>query len=172
VYTRAYLDAVPVLRLYSVGLVAFVVEITSILFVLGQGPFAARVNAVVLALSVPLSYFGAVHWGLQGAAVGSVAAIYGERVLSLARIARLTGTPVARQQQWSALTGILAAAALAAGAADLALRAVHWPAIATLAAGAAVLGVVYPAALLLTGQRHELAAFVDALRSQNANAAA
>ena len=55
VYTRAYLDAVPVLRLYIVGLVAFVVELTSILFVLHQGPFAARVARPLG--SVPDAYY-------------------------------------------------------------------------------------------------------------------
>jgi O-antigen/teichoic acid export membrane protein len=144
VYTRAYLDAVPVLRLYTVGLAAFVVELTSILFVLRQGPFAARVNAMVFAVVLPLSYYGALHWGLKGAAVGSVAAIYGERVLSLSKIARLTGRPVRRLQNWTTLAGILAAAAVA---------------------------LAYPAALYLTGQGPELVAFLSALRSRGARSA-
>ena len=163
VYTSAYLDAVPVLRIYAVALVAFVVELTSILFVLGQGPFAARVNALVLAISLPLSYYGAVHWGLPGAAFGSVAAIYSERLLSLGRIARLTGTSVARLQNWTTLAGILAAAAIAAIAAGAALHGFELHPLARLAAGAAVVAIVYPAALLLTGQRHELADFLTAV---------
>jgi O-antigen/teichoic acid export membrane protein len=163
VYTSAYLDAVPVLRIYAVALVAFVVELTSILFVLGQGAFAARVNALVLAISLPLSYYGAVHWGLQGAAFGSVAAIYSERLLSLGRIARLTGTSVVRLQNWTTLAGILAAAAIAAVAAGAALHGFELRPIARLAAGAVLVAIVYPAALLLTGQRHELADFFAAV---------
>ncbi len=165
VYTDAYLDAVPVLRTYSVGLLAFVVEITSVLFVLGQGGFAARVNGLVLFVSLPLSWFGAVHWGLQGAAVGSVAAIYSERLLSLSRIARLTGRPVARLQGWGTLAGILAAAVLSAGAAGLALSRFDLGPLATLAAGAALIAAIYPGALFATGQGRELTAFLAALRS-------
>ena len=163
VYTSAYLDAVPVLRIYAVALVAFVVELTSILFVLGQGAFAARVNALVLVISLPLSYYGAVHWGLQGAAFGSVAAIYSERLLSLGRIARLTGTSVARLQNWTTLAGILAAAAISAGAAGAALHGFDLHPIARLAAGAGLVALIYPVALLLTGQRHELTEFLTAV---------
>jgi hypothetical protein len=139
--------------------------------VLRQGPFAARVNAIVLGVSVPLSYFGAVHWGLQGAALGSVVAIYGERLLSLSRIALLTGKSVARLQDWGVLAGILAAAALSATAAGAALRGFDMAPLARLAAGGVLLAVVYPVALHLTGQRHELADFFTALRSGRAGAA-
>ncbi len=166
VYTSAYLDAVPVLRLYIVGLVAFVVELTSILFVLGQGPFAARVNAIVLGVSLPLSWFGAKHFGLQGAALGSVVAIYGERILSLSRIASLTARPVRRLQNWNTLAGILAAAGAAALLAGIALRGTHLPPIAELAAGAALIALAYPVALYLTGQWHELTELVAALRTR------
>ncbi len=165
VYTRAYLDAVPVLRIYTLGLVAFVVEITSILFVLHQGPFAARVNGLVLLVSVPLSWLGARTWGLQGAAIGSVAAIYAERLLSLSRIAALTGQPVGRLQNWNTLVGLLAAASLAAGAAGLALSGFELAPLTRLLAGGAIVAVAYPAALFLTGQRQELADFIAALRS-------
>lgn len=170
VYTRAYLDAVPVLRLYTVALAAFVVELTSILFVLGQGPFAARVNGLVLLISLPLSYYGAVHWGLQGAALGSVSAIYGERVLSLSRIARLTGTPIRRLQNWTTLVGILAAAAVSALGAGIAIAGFEMPPIARLAAGAGLIALAYPAALFLTGQGAELIAFLSALRTRAVHA--
>ena len=166
VYTSAYLDAVPVLRLYIVGLVAFVVELTSILFVLGQGTFAARVNAIVLGLSLPLSWFGARHFGLQGAALGSVAAIYGERLLSLSRIASLTARPVRRLQNWNTLAGLLAAAGASALAAAIALRGTQLRPLVELAAGAALVAAVYPAALYLTGQWRELTEFVAALRTR------
>ncbi|HMA15259.1 MAG TPA: TOBE domain-containing protein, partial [Kiloniellaceae bacterium] len=97
--------------------------------------YAARVNATVLLVAVPLSFFGASRWGLWGAAIGSVTAIYLERIVSLRRIARLTGTPVARQQDWKALLGILAAAVVAAVGAGLFLRPAEWAPLARLAAG-------------------------------------
>ncbi|MGE5095179.1 MAG: lipopolysaccharide biosynthesis protein [Betaproteobacteria bacterium] len=168
VYTRTYLDAVPVLRLYILGLVAFVVELVSLLFVLQEGKFAARVNGLVLLLAVPLSYFGAVHWGLMGAAMGSVVAIYAERILSLSRLAELTATPISRLQDWPTLAGILAAAILAALAAGTTLHWTEWSSFATLVAGAAIVAVVYPAMLFLMGQGRQLTAFIDSLRNRSA----
>lgn len=168
VYTRTYLDAVPVLRLYILGLVAFVVELVSLLFVLQEGKFAARVNGLVLLLAVPLSYFGAVHWGLMGAAMGSVVAIYAERILSLSRLAELTATPISRLQDWPTLAGILAAAILAALAAGTTLHWTEWSSFATLVAGAAIVAIVYPAMLFLMGQGRQLTAFIDSLRNRSA----
>jgi len=165
IYTDAYIAAVPVLRLYTVGLLLFVVELNSILLLLKQGPYAACVNAGTLALAVPLSYVGAIHFGLPGAAMGSVTAIYVERLVSLARIMKLIGIPVARLQDWATLSGILAAAALAAVAAGVALSYAPLPPFATLAAGGLILALAYPAALLITGQRRELKTFIGSLQS-------
>ena len=165
IYTAAYLDAAPVLRLYVVGLVAFVVEVVSVLFVMKQGAFAAKVNAIVLAIAIPLSLLGALRWGLVGAAAGSVAAIYAERVLSLRKIALLTATRVSRLQDWKTLAGILAAAMLAALAAGVALHWTHWNSFATLLAGGLVFVTLYPPALYLTGQWRELTQFVASIRN-------
>ena len=170
VYTAAYLEAVPVLRLYVLGLVAFVVELVSVLFVMKQGAFAAKVNALVLFVAIPLSLFGAEHWGLTGAALGSVAAVYTERLLSLRRISALTGTPIRRLQDWKTLAGILMAAVLAALVAGVALHWTHWNSLATLAAGGLVLAVAYPAALYVTGQWGELTQFLDSFRNRAARA--
>jgi len=167
VYTSTYLDAVPVMRLYIVGLVAFVVELVSLLFVLQQGTFAARVNGMVLFLALPMSYFGATHWGLMGAAMGSVCAIYSERLLSLSRLAHITRTPISRLQDWSTLAGILAAAIIAALIAGVALHWTEWSSFATLLAGGAILAVAYPAMLFLTGQGRQLTAFIDSLRNRS-----
>jgi O-antigen/teichoic acid export membrane protein len=163
IYTPTYVDAVPVLRLYSIGLLALVVEINSVLFLLKQGPFAARVNALVLALALPLSYFGATTWGLAGAAIGSVVALYSERALSLARIAKLTDVPVSKLQDWTTLAGILGAACIAALVADVALLHAHFAPFLTLVCGAAIVAATYPAALFLTGQRRSLTSFISSL---------
>lgn len=166
VYTRTYLDGAPVLRVYVVALVAFVVELVSVLFVLKQGPFAARINGVVLLLAVPLSYYGATRFGLVGAAMGSVAAIYTERLLSLGRISRLTHTPILRLQDWGTLAWILAAAMLAAGLAGLALHWAEWSSFARLVSAAAIVAVAYPAALVTFGQGAQLASFFASLRNR------
>jgi O-antigen/teichoic acid export membrane protein len=166
VYTRTYLDAAPVLRLYVVALVAFVVELVSVLFVLKQGPFAARINGMVLLIALPLSLYGAMSWGLTGAAAGSVAAIYAERLLSLARISRLTATPVSRLQDWHVLGCILGAGALAALLAGVALHWAPWSSFARLVAGAALVAATYSAALYVFGQGGQLIAFFASLRNR------
>jgi O-antigen/teichoic acid export membrane protein len=164
IYTSAYVDAVPVMRIYIVGLCAMVVELVSLLFLLKEGPFAARVNALVLALAIPASYLGAVSWGLPGAAIGSVAAIFGERALSLVRISSRTRIRVRELQDWTTLAGILAAAILSAGIAAFFIHFTHWAPFPTLAAAGTVLAIAYPAALCLTGQRRCLASFIASIR--------
>ena len=164
IYTRAYLDAVPVMRLYILALVAFVVELNSILLLLKQGPFAARVNAAVLVIALPLSYLGAHAWGLPGAAIGSVTAVYVERIASLTRIARLVDIPVRKLQDWSTLAGLAAASAISAVAAGAVLSYVDLRPLAKLAAGGALLALTYPFALAATGQLRELTQFIASLR--------
>ena len=102
---------------------------------------------------------------------GMRVAIYGERLLSLSRIAILTGTSVARLQKWNTLLGILVAAAVSALAAGLALHGFDLRPLARLAAGAALFALVYPSALFLTGQGAELTCFLTALRARGVPAA-
>ena len=166
IYTPSYLDAVPVLRVYTIALVAFVVELVSTLFVLRQGAFAAKVNGLVLVLALPLSIWGAMEFGLMGAAIGSVAAIYAERLLSLDRISRLTNTPLSKLQDWETLVRLLAAAAMAAAAAGLLLHWSEWSSFATLVAGGLIMAVAYPAALHVTGRFGDLVAFIDSIRNK------
>ena len=171
VYTTTYLDAANVMRVYIVGLLVFVVELVSLLFVLGQGAFAARVNGLVLVVALPMSWLGATHLGLVGAAVGSVTALYLERILSLQRISKLTATPVSRLQDWGTLACLAIAGVSAALVAGLALAGSEWNALGRVAAGGAVMAAAYPATLYAMGQWRQLVAFVDALRGRDRSAA-
>ncbi len=113
IYTSAYLDAAPVMRIYVIGMAALVVELSSIMLLLKEGPFAMRVNAVMLALSAAISWQGAHLFGLAGAALGSALTVYAERLMTLRRISRRSGIPIARMQDWRAL-GVLLASAVCA----------------------------------------------------------
>jgi len=168
VYTGAYVEAVPVLRLYVVGLVVFVIELNSILLLLKQGAFAVRVNGVALALSVPLSVWGALNWGLFGAALGSVAMIQVERIASLRRIARVTGEPVGRLQDWPKLAAVLAASIAAGALAGLATRGWALGPFATLALGGTCMAFAYLAALCLVGQRPLITGLIQSLAAPRA----
>src|SRR5438874_755730 len=103
VYTAAYIDAAPVMRVYIIGMAALVVELSSVLQLLRQGMFSLGMNVVVLGVAVPLSWFGGLEVGLAGAAAGSVTALYLDRTLVLQRIAAISGVPVRSQQHWASL---------------------------------------------------------------------
>jgi len=152
-----------VLRLYIVGLVAFVIELNSILLLLKEGAFSARLNAATLVASVLLSYWGATHFGLAGAAIGSLVIVWIERIVLLRRIARMTGEPLGALQDWPRLGAMLVAAMSAAAIADLAT--VDWPLapLSMLAAGAFVMGLAYPAALFVVGQGSLVSGFFHSL---------
>lgn len=152
IYTGAYVGAATVMRVYIAGLALMVIELTSVLQLLRQGPFALGMNGFTLVLSVPVSWFGGSHFGLPGAAAGSVIALYVDRAVTLKRIAALSGVPVARQQRWAGLARLFAAAA-ASGA--LAWAVGHWGfgdahALVRLIAGGLTLAVPY---LVVTRRR-------------------
>ena len=147
VYTAAYVDAAPVMRVYIIGMVALVVELSSVLQLLRQGMFSLGMNVVVLAVAVPLSWFGGLELGLAGAAAGSVTALYVDRVLVLQRIAAVSGVPVRGQQHWASLGRHFA---WTGAATFVAWLTVHYafagaPLVVRLAIGAAVLAAVYGA---------------------------
>ena len=123
VYTAAYVEAAPAMRVYVVGMAAMVIEISSLVLLLRQGAFALRLAAVLLAVSAAVSWLGAHEVGLAGAAAGSVSAIYLDRFLMLRRVARHSGIGFTRLQDWAGLGRALAFAAFAAA---LAWFAVHF----------------------------------------------
>jgi O-antigen/teichoic acid export membrane protein len=152
IYTEAYVEAAPAMRLYCIGLLAGLVEVGSVLLLLRQGTFAMAVNAGALGVSALLSWFAAVEIGLAGAAAGSVVAIYLDRALMLRRISSCAGMPVALLQDWKVLGVRVATAALSAAfawiVASHALAEAH--PLQRLALGALCLSVVYGALYLLS----------------------
>jgi len=150
VYTASYLNAASVMRVYIVGLAALVVELSSVLQLLRQGMFSLGMNVVVLACSVPLSWYGGVELGLAGAAAGSVSALYFDRIIVLRRIAAVTGVPVRAQQHWQSLGRSFAWSAAAGLVAWLTVHTFFdgAPHAVRLIAGAAVLAAVYAPANL------------------------
>jgi O-antigen/teichoic acid export membrane protein len=149
VYTAAYLEAAPVMRVYLAGIAVLVVEVGSVVLLLRQGAFSLGVNAAALALSVAVSWALAGWVGLAGAAGGSVIAIVLDRTLMLRRISAQVGIPVRKLQDWGGLATALGygvvSAALIRAAVDLAL---DGPAFARLAAGAGGLALAYAPILL------------------------
>ncbi len=156
VYTAAYLDAAPVMRLYVIGLLGLTVEVGSVVLLLKQGSFALRLNLVLLALALAASWLGARQFGLAGAAAGSVAAVFVDRCFMLRQVSRHTGVPFARLQDWRSLILGALCAALAAG---LAWLAAGWAgfehSLPRLALGAAVTAVAYAPWLVFNARRQQ-----------------
>jgi O-antigen/teichoic acid export membrane protein len=147
VYTAAYLDAAPVMRVCFVGLAALVVETASITMLMRMMGWVLGLNALALAPAAALNWSAALHFGLAGAAAGSVLVILADRAATLWFIARRTGVPLAGLQDWRSLGRLLASALVAAALAWATVERflpLGTP-LARLAAGAAVLAAAYAA---------------------------
>jgi O-antigen/teichoic acid export membrane protein len=153
VYTAAYLEAAPVMRVYIIGIAALVIELSGIMMLMRQSVFVMGVNVLGLLLAVALSWTGAVHLGLAGAAIGGVVVIYLDRIATLLRIARLTGVRIRQLQDWRTLALFALFAGLAGSLAwFVAARAI--PASGTLLPlliGAATLASAYVAMVAGSG---------------------
>lgn len=157
-YTPAYLEAAPVMRVYLIGLALAVVEVHSVVLILRQGVFAIAVNCAMLVVSVLASWIFANQLGLAGAAAGSVAAFWIDRALTLRRISRSAGVPFAKVQNWSGLVQALVFAVLVAGLARGLVRMgfATSPALLQLIIGGAVLAAGYGLLLKIETLRQNL----------------
>ena len=143
VYTGAYIEAAPVMRVYVIGMAVMAIEVGSIVLLLRQGAYALRITSALLLVSVAISWSAAQGLGLPGAALGSVLAIYLDRTLLLHRVARQTGIPLGKLQDWNSLLYAAATAAVAGAVAWY--FASHANSFVRLAVGLTVLMATYAA---------------------------
>lgn len=113
VFTPTYLVAAPVMRVVIVGLLVLLVELSSLTLLYRDGRFVLRVNALLVVLSAGISWLGAQHFGLAGAALGGPLALLVDRSLTLRRIAARTGLPIRQLQDWRKLARMLLAVLIA-----------------------------------------------------------
>ena len=167
VYTVAYLEAAPVMRIYIVGLAALVVELATVSLLLRKGALMMWVNLGTLVAAVTLNWLGALHFGLPGAAAGTVIAIFGDRIVTIWRIARHTGVPVSRMQDWRAL-GTLLGLSVVAAALTWAVIPRYFAAsgpLVSVVAGAALLAAIYGGLRICLGMDRDLIRMVRDLRA-------
>lgn len=153
VFTADYLAAAPAMRVFALGLVILLVELSSLTLLHREGIFVLRINALLVIVSAGISWFGAQTFGLAGAAAGSVAALLVDRALTLQRIARHTGIPVGKLQDWpklGRLLGYVMLAGIAAGQLGQLLPASLGTASQLLLGGLALTGI-YGGLLYLSG---------------------
>jgi O-antigen/teichoic acid export membrane protein len=153
VYTAAYVDAAPVMRVYTIGFLASVVELSTIMLLLRQGGFVMRLNLLVLPVSIALSWYAANRFGFAGASAGSVTVIYIDRIATLRRIALCSGVAFRQLQNWPSLGRLMLSAMIAAILAWclVALYLETSAPLVRLAVGGVVLAAVYAAAAVLLG---------------------
>ncbi|HUO44270.1 MAG TPA: oligosaccharide flippase family protein [Burkholderiales bacterium] len=152
IYTAPYVDAAAVMRVYTFGLLAYAVELSSIMLINRQGTFVMLVNLASLVFSAAGSYLGALKFGLAGAAAGSVFGIYLERCATLMRISSLIGIPIRDLQDWRSLCLIAVAAAISGTVSWILKGYISGSgAIAQLALGAVIFTSAYVVLLLAFG---------------------
>jgi O-antigen/teichoic acid export membrane protein len=94
VYTEKYIAAVPVMRIYLVGIILQTIATGYALPSLNLGGFAMKTNALCLVISLICSLIGARYFGLVGAAFGSVIAFAVGETLNLRKICERLQTTV------------------------------------------------------------------------------
>jgi O-antigen/teichoic acid export membrane protein len=148
-YTAQYLEAVPLIRIYSVTMILMSVELATVLLIYEQGPFVAKTSGSILLFSAVLSYIGATRYGLPGVVIGSVIGTFFNRIINFRKAASVLKVPFSKVQDWPTLGKLLAAAILSGGISRLAVEFIgvsDKPFLAILA-GAPLLGISF---LLLT----------------------
>jgi len=147
-YTQAYVDAVPVLRVYMVTLLVMSTELATVLMILEQGRHVAKVNAIVLVISLLISYAGSQIIGLTGVALGALVGAVSTRALNYRHAARLLQLPMRRLQDWRTLGKIVLAAVVAAAFSSLVVMSItDLGDFATLCVAAILFMISYAASL-------------------------
>jgi O-antigen/teichoic acid export membrane protein len=96
IYTREYLGAVPLMRIYALGQIASVFGSGWLLSAFGFGRLAAMLSAISLLLSIALSILGLQLFGLAGAVAGSIAGLVLWEWWGLIKVAKALGTSIAK----------------------------------------------------------------------------
>lgn len=87
VYTTQYLDALPVMRVYLIGIGISSVSVSYALPLIDKGAFAVKNNAICLVLSAILSITLCMKLGPIGAAIGSVLTLLFSEIWSMKVVA-------------------------------------------------------------------------------------
>jgi O-antigen/teichoic acid export membrane protein len=157
VYTGRYAEAVPIMRIYLLGIMLQGCAAGYALPALDQGRVAVANNACCLVISVACSYFGAQYWGLRGAATGSVIAFVISELWSLIAVARTLAVSPRELLPWRTLrtTGLATGAGLAGVA--LLQNGLAGPVLLLLALKGLAFLAVFSAVFFAAGGKAELA---------------
>lgn len=152
-YTEAYSEAVPIFRIYLIGIIFLPVEVATVLIVLKQGPFVMKLNAWLVPITAATVYAGAQIFGLTGVAAASVLVLAATKYVNFLRVSHLVSIPLQRLQPWRVLFFLFAAAT---GSALASWMSVEWMladawALTKLLVGGTIFSLSYLAALFVLG---------------------
>lgn len=156
VYTGHYAPAVPVMRIYLLGMMMQAMATGYLLPALERGRFAAINNACCLAVSIAASIAGARLWGLPGAACGSVFAFAVSEAWSLRVVARTLQAPAFALLPWRTLVPCALGTALAMGAVVLVQGWLAGGALTLLLSQSLVFAAVFAPVFFAAGGRAQL----------------
>lgn len=103
IYTSRYSKSAPIMQVYLVGMMLNAFAVGHVLPAINKGRFAAINSGCCLIASVIFSIIGVLHWGLIGAAFGSVLTLAISELWSLTVVARTLGRGVHQMLDWRAL---------------------------------------------------------------------
>jgi O-antigen/teichoic acid export membrane protein len=142
-FTRQYLESVPVFRLWTCTLLLAVPCVDAVLRARADTRFLLGLNVLRLALVIALIGWCLDRFGLAGAALAMLVATAVTRALAIGRIARLLGAGLRTVLPWRSLATAAACALVAVLPALWCARALPMPPPAALAVAAAAFAVVY-----------------------------
>lgn len=160
-FTDAYVQAAPAMRMYLVGMAILSIEMTSVLSAFNQGVFVMRLGMGLFMISVLGSYFGAVSFGITGAALGTVLSIGADSIFKLNKVCRISGMSLRKVQDWRGIATVLGCSAVAVLPSVLLVR---YSGVTNqfllLFAAAAIFVCVYLALLVATGYKWLILAYL------------
>lgn len=156
IYTSRYQQAVPIMQVYLIGMMMNAFAVGHLLPALDKGRFATINNACCLIVSVILSIIGVSHWGLIGAAFGSVLTLAISELWSVRVVARTLGIGMHQLLEWRALWPTLLATCFALGGVSMLASFVSGNIFPMLLAKALVYIALFSFCFLLTGGKAHL----------------
>jgi O-antigen/teichoic acid export membrane protein len=164
VYTSRYRDAAPVMQIYLLGMMTNAFAVGHVLSALQKGRFAAINSACTLVMSLVFSIFGVQHWGLPGAAAGSVLTLAVGELWAVVVVARTLQVRVSELLAWrDTISTLLATAAGVIGAISIGAQ-MEANLYALVAIKIAIFIIFFAPFFFLSGGKRQLGSLIGAER--------
>jgi O-antigen/teichoic acid export membrane protein len=144
------------MRIYLIGMMLQGCAAGHVLPALDRGRFAVINNGCCLAISIACSYLGALHFGLAGAAFGSVISFVISELWSVCVVARVLGVGPFDLLPWRALLCAGLASGAGLGAVGLLAPVFGGPVLLVLVLKGCAFALVFVAVFLAAGGKSQL----------------